>query len=240
MRRYLVTATVLAGLCSWIGSASAADAFVDPGYDWTGVYAGVHAGYAWGETKAFDSDDDTDGDEWALLGGQFDTNVDGFVAGGQLGYNMQINQIVLGVEGDLGWLGVKGDNNWEAVIPTTIVETDGGLYGTFRGRLGFAFDRVLVFGTGGLIVADLDSKVFDDVNIVTLGDAKTDTRFGWTAGGGVEYAVDDSWSVKLEYLYYDLGKERVYGIVDGVPGSLQAFDVKNTGNIVRAGINFRF
>ena len=108
----------------------------------------------------------------------------GFVGGGQLGYNFQFNRLVLGVEGDISF------TDWH--------ETDA--FGTVRGRLGYAWERVLPYVTAGLAIADSET--------------------GWTAGGGVELAFSDNVSLRGEYLHFDVA------------------DIE--GDIVRAGINFRF
>ena len=108
----------------------------------------------------------------------------GFIGGGQVGYNFQFNQLVLGVEGDISF------TDWH--------ETDA--FGTVRGRLGYAWERVLPYVTAGLAIADSET--------------------GWTAGGGVELAVSDNISLRGEYLHFDVGDM--------------------DGDIVRAGINFRF
>lgn len=108
----------------------------------------------------------------------------GFVGGAQLGYNLQFSRVVLGIEGDISFV------DWE--------ETDA--FGTVRGRLGYAWERVLPYVTGGLAVVDSDT--------------------GWTAGAGVEVAVSDNVSLRGEYLHFDV--------------------TDFEGDIVRAGINFRF
>jgi outer membrane immunogenic protein len=125
-----------------------------PVFSWTGVYLGANLGYGWANA----GDDD-----------------DGFVGGGQIGYNYEFdNHLVLGIEGDMDATGMQFDGN---DVDYTI---------TGRARLGYAFDRWMVYGTGGIAYAkagDLDDT-------------------GWTAGGGVEWAATDHIVTGLEYLHY--------------------------------------
>lgn len=111
-----------------------------------------------------------------------------------------------------------------------------GFYGTVRARAGFAFDRFLVFATGGAIVADHDAYM-ESMNSGGIHTNKTGTQFGWTAGAGVEYAVTDNWSVKLDALYYDLGNKTVH---NGTHFSGPRFEIQNTGELVRLGANYKF
>lgn len=119
-------------------------------FNWTGFYVGGHGGYGFGS-------------------GAF---TDGFVIGGQVGVNWQMNGFVLGAEGDGSFVDWSGT---DAV-------------GTFRLRGGFAFDRFMAYVTGGGALQD-----FNDV--------------GWVVGGGVEYAITNSWTAGVEYLHYDFGND---------------------------------
>jgi outer membrane immunogenic protein len=146
------------------------------------------------------------------------TNVDldpsGFIAGGTLGYNLQTGLWVWGIEGDFDYSAMKDDAlGAEAKIPW---------FATARGRIGYAgWGSLMPYITGGAAFASI--KVDDGVTT----DSKT--RVGWTVGAGLEYAMWSSWSVKLEYLYADLGKASFNGV-----------DVNYHTNIVRAGLNYRF
>jgi outer membrane immunogenic protein len=144
---------------------------------------------------------------------------------------------VLGLESDLNYLDV-GAQGTSSLSSDTHVESDGGFLSTTRVRAGFAADRILIFGTGGLAVGDMNANVFDNVGSTVTTD-ETGLQLGWAAGGGVEYAWSDSASVKLEYLHYDLGTEKVGGICCG-GGVTQFFKIKNTGDLVRLGVNFHF
>ena len=193
-----------------------APAYIAPLYSWTGAYAGVNGGYGWGRS------------EWLSGGvstGRFDT--DGIMLGGTLGYNMQMGQFVAGLEGDIAWSDMNGDSSAGLCIGV-VCETRNNWLGTARGRIGYAFNRVLPYVTGGVAVGDIEATPAG-------GASTTETKVGWTLGGGVEAAIAGPWSAKVEYLYADLGKGSCDTSVCGTPT-----DVDLTANIVRAGINFRF
>ncbi len=239
----LIAGVVLAG---GVSSGAIADGYEPVGkgfapppvYSWSGVYVGVHAGYGWGDTEATDRLG-SNGKPWNELGDRFSADTDGAVVGGHLGYNWQSGNLVWGVEGDVGWLGGSGTGT-SSESSDTHVKSDGGLFVTARGRLGVAFERSLVYVTGGYMGADLNSNVFDNIGTaLTTSDAGFQS--GWTVGGGLEHALHDGWSLKGEYLYYDLGEERVSGVCDGCAGTVvQPFNIENTGNIVRLGLNKRW
>jgi outer membrane immunogenic protein len=152
-----------------------------PVFTWTGFYAGVNAGWGWR-----DDDEETvvltgPGIPAGLVGTlQFDDDNGGFVGGGQIGYNYQIGSFVVGAEADIQWADtgdqdavfVAGPGNLGTFVPGEF-ENDADWFGTVRLRAGVAFDRVLVYATGGL--------------------AYTEDNTGWTAGGGVEWALPVNW-----------------------------------------------
>lgn len=177
-------------------------------FDWTGFYVGVNAGYGFGKSR-YDFGTELD---------RFNTN--GGLVGGTVGYNYQIGQAVLGIEGDMDWQDVKGSG---ACIGG-ICQTKSNWIATVRGRLGYAFDRFLPYVTGGAAFANLKT------NVPGVGET-SDTRTGWTVGGGVEYAFAPNWSLKAEYLFADLGRFNCVGC---------GATVKFNENIVRAGLNYRF
>jgi outer membrane immunogenic protein len=212
MRALLLTAATLLGLTA---SATAADLparTVDfpvavPVFTWTGFYVGVNAGYGW--------NDSGDGDlvfEGETIVGDSD-NDGGFIGGGQIGYNYQIGSFVVGLEGDIQYADFGGVNY--DFGPLGIYENDNDdWFGTVRARAGVAFDRALIYATGGF--------------------AFTDNRNGWTVGGGLEYAFTNNLSAKIEGLYVNLEEEDF----------TFAGTTFNTGEtdfgVVRAGLNFRF
>ena len=152
-----------------------------PLFSWTGFYLGINGGGSWGTaTDQFN-------------GGGVNTN--SFLIGGTLGGNYQIGAFVIGLEGDGDWNSLDGQNS--TCIPSGC-ETKSGWLATVRGRAGWAWDRVLFYGTGG--------AAFGNVQAGSIGgpyDSATQT--GWTAGAGVEWAFLPNWTAKFEYLYVDLG-----------------------------------
>lgn len=158
------------------------------------------------------------------VGGQFgggfgavgDGDLNGPAVGGTLGVSGQWNAAVFGIEGDGSYAPLAGSyRNGDFEM---------GAFGTVRGRVGYAFDRFLAYGTAGVAIASVDK---------TSGIEDSQTFFGWTAGGGIEVALTPNVSAKLEYLYADLGsRDFKYGIKQ-VPVDISA-------NIVRAGVNYRF
>jgi outer membrane immunogenic protein len=158
----------------------------------------------------------------------------GFLGGVQIGYNFQSGNFVYGLEADFGLSTAKktqttftGGYNWS---------TDTGIdaFGTARLRLGYAFDRAMVYGTGGLAYAKVRDSLQGDTGYAWSG---TSWRAGWTAGGGVEYAVNRNWSVKGEALYYDLGSQ---DLVSTGSGAAVGWHDHTTGWVARMGLNYLF
>lgn len=209
----------------------------------------------------------------------FTTNPHGFIGGVQAGYNWQVNrQWVLGVETDFQGSDIKGTDTRQGaaavvVAPFGFLQTAGTVatseqkldsFGTLRARLGFApFDsHVLFYATGGLAYGHVESTTsylqqpcasfFGCASPFGAAGSASTERVGWTAGGGVEYAVNPHWSFKTEYLYYDLGTISYAlspstfafpGIFSGLPHSAitnTTASARFDGSIVRAGINYRF
>jgi outer membrane immunogenic protein len=182
-------------------------------YNWTGFYAGLNAGYGWGSST------------WTVLPG-IDMDPSGFVGGLTLGYNYQIGSIVWGLEGDINFSNVKGDVTCAVVLTC---ETSNSYLITFRGRLGYAFDRWLPYLTAGGAYGDIKA----DVSAGGLAASASESRLGWTAGFGLEYAFAGNWTAKIEYLYVDLGS------FDTGPSPI-INDVSFNENIVRIGLNYKF
>ncbi len=250
MHQKLLAGTILGGLAAiaMATAASAADlprktapqTFIQPVpiFTWTGFYVGASAGYVFEPgTSTFNGF----APALALTGNRFDTLGDGFLIGGTIGYNYQINpNFVVGVEADLSYtdLGKSVTNGF------VTISQDMTYLGTVRGRLGLTFDRFMVYGTGGLAFANIESNT----RINGLGNLytgkKDDMRTGYTVGGGVEYAFTNNLSAKVEYLYYDLGTNNYNStLVAGAgfgPTFVGTTRSETRGNIVRGGINYRF
>jgi outer membrane immunogenic protein len=207
--------------------------------DWRGFYVGLHAGGDFGDSTA------TDFEYNVFPARDWSYGVAGFNGGLQAGFNLQPwKMFVVGVETDLGYLGVNGDRA-EPASPghDTVGETESDFYLTWRGRVGVALDRWLVFATGGGIAVNYEASVVDHCSTGACGPdlgrgSSSDFRVGWTVGGGLEYCLNRHWSAKAEYLYFDLGNDRFdFHNLQGAPFP---FDTETDGHIFRAGLNFRF
>jgi outer membrane immunogenic protein len=184
-------------------------------YNWTGFYAGINGGYAWGSSN------------WDFPVG-VSPKPKGWLAGGTLGYNYQTGSWVWGLEGDFDWADVKDD----VACGAFTCRTKQHWLATARGRVGYAFDRWLPYFTGGGAFGRIQAK---STNPAAPGDSNN--QVGWTVGGGIEYAFVGNWSAKIEYLYVDLGKFNC-GISCAVGATTN--NVSFTENVVRAGFNYKF
>ncbi|MEJ0096799.1 MAG: outer membrane beta-barrel protein [Bauldia sp.] len=208
--------------------------------DWRGAYAGVYGGGSWGTSQATEVDLG-DGPDNAI-GDTFTAHAGGPAGGVEAGYNWQSGTTVAGIEGDVGYLGFKGSAS-SSLDSETVVSSTGGLSASLRGRLGVTVGRSLFYATGGLLLADLNSTVTDAIldysgpssNLIFTSHAGT--RAGWTLGGGVEMAMADGWSVKGEYLFYDLGTTRVSGLLmnPGAGTPSYGWDIADAGSTLRVG-----
>jgi outer membrane immunogenic protein len=246
---------VAPSMAQFAAAAPAAPApAVVPPYNWTGFYGGFAAGYGWGHSHQSDPGTGATGSAGASgpmgptgpmgpigatgasggIGGDGSYSVHGGLAGGTVGYNWQYGPWVIGLEGDYSWANISGSSNACGLnfgLPHncgTTLES----FGTVRGRIGYplgATGNWLPYVTGGLALGEL--KAWDSLTPASGSDFRT----GWTAGGGVETALTPNWTFKLEYLYFNLGNRQMFDIVPGVPES-----VSLQGNIVRAGINYKF
>lgn len=264
MRRFIVA--LLGTAAIGVAGANAADLpmkappyappIVAP-FTWTGFYVGVNAGYGWL--------DDT-GDPFCITpGGAVNgagcvtnnvpgaqTSPEGFIGGGQIGYNYQMNNWLLGVEADFQGADISDSINIAGPFPVTGGGTSGPAsftasekmdwFGTVRGRVGVTFDRALLYATGGLAyghVSVSQNTIFPGLQYPSSND---DVKVGWTAGGGLEYAFTQNWSAKIEGLYFDLGNISTQGgsVPATVPTYVGGKDFDVRGAIVRAGLNYRF
>lgn len=240
MIRYIfaITAAATFGMA---GAAQAADLTIAPAepaasptYNWTGLYAGVHAGYGWGD---FDSPLN---DEIFLLG-NLGRDPDGIFGGGQIGYNYQFdNNLVAGFEIDASLADLDGVGEMVFISgPERATLSQGSkidAFGTVRGRLGYAADRFLPYVTGGLAWARASYEFGLDVQggpSIHFADKQTFT--GWTVGAGLEYAVTNNVTAKVEYAYADLGSQdfRFDAVTPAARGDL-------TLQTVKFGLNYKF
>jgi outer membrane immunogenic protein len=243
-------------------------------YDWTGFYIGGNVGYSWARER---TDGNVTGTQnvsvfrtagptlvssvttplGALpLIGRADVN--GVIGGGQAGYNWQRGTWLFGLEADFQGSDERGRGDVCTVAGCPLgsaiftANTKLDWFGTARGRVGFLpAERVLLYATGGLAYGHFAA----DAPLLPL--SWGSTRAGWTVGAGVEAAIDRNWSVKLEYLYMDLGNvgggSAAATTVVNAPNTpstgfntvttttlTSAFNTRFTDNILRVGVNYRF
>lgn len=230
-----VFAGISFGAVALAGGAHAADlAYKAPvaapvPFSWTGFYVGANIGGASGQSTV----SDTNGSTW--IGPQpVNANKTGVIGGLQAGFNWQINSLLLGVEGDISFASASSTVDFITLANTQgVYSSDLKNFGTVRGRIGLAFDRLLVYGTGGAAFANINNA-YRDID-VDFGAGSSSSVTGWVAGGGVEYAISDHWTARAEYLHADFGERTVVE-----PNLGYAFAFKNTVDIGRAGINYKF
>jgi len=242
-------------------------------WNWTGFYIGGNAGYSWGRANSNVSYFNTATGlpivppPGSITSAGFDMN--GAIAGGQIGYNWQSNNWVFGLEADAQWSDEKGRASYlcaATAIPAagvclpgltflppgvagTSLTIDQHLewFGTVRGRVGvLATPRVLFYGTGGLAYGSIKTTgtltSFNGFGVpVTTVGSNSDVRFGWTVGAGVEGKITNNWSAKLEYLYMDFDTFRA-GTFTTAPAVAIAGNVDTSfhDHILRVGLNYTF
>ena len=188
-----------------------------PIFSWTGFYVGLNGGYGFGGFKG-------GGD--ALFG-----KANGGLVGGAVGYNQQFGSVVLGLEGDWGWSGIKGERNLPGPAFANAKLTN---LATIRARAGYAIDKTLLYVTGGYAGGTLKSALTDTTLPVGARNfSASNWNNGFALGAGVEYAFSKSVSLKGEYLYTSLSDKTIFA-----PPRLNNTGIRQT--ILRAGVNYRF
>jgi outer membrane immunogenic protein len=226
----LATAFILAPA----GIASAADinetSPVAAEYDWSGLYAGVHFGYADGKSDFFIG---------GAGGGGTDVTApldpDGFIGGVHIGFNQELaNRFVLGAEADLSYSNVDAVTTFAGA--GALLESELKWSGSARLRAGYAFDRTLPYITAGVAAAKYEMSVLGSGlgGSITVHD---ETHLGWTVGAGVEHAFTDRWIASVEYRYSDFGKKDISVPLFG-PGTVANIDLKTQD--LRVGLSYKF
>jgi len=205
-------------------------------YNWDGFYVGAHVGGVWGDVNV--TDDITDG----VPPGPFGYSINGVFGGGTAGYNLQYENFVIGVEGDLGELNPSGSGIIPSSTPPNHQDTtlDSGLYGDITGRLGVTVYEALIYAKGGYAFFDGEARqTTTKPGYATTG---TDTFNGWTLGGGVEYLITPNVSIKAEYLHFDFRPEVGFqtSITDPPIGHQYHNWTDLTFDSVKAGIAYHF
>ena len=254
-----------------------------PAYSWTGLYVGGHVGGAWSNNDWFFPCDSINSVAQEPTGTPFQdclpefagglerppasgyqgptlgplnvssgsNSASGWLAGAQIGYNYQIKNWVLGVEGEVSWTSLKGSNKDPNYSNTNQTDTD--FVGVLSGRLGYAWDRLLVYGkAGGAWAHDKYSVLTNTTFTVgngspspvtvtsgTMVDAATVNRFGYMLGAGVEYALTPQWSVRAEYQYLDFGWQRTTLTPTTTIVSPIDEDIRQRIQIAEIGLNYK-
>ena len=214
---------VMAGFVGLSGVANAADVYAKGGSlkdepvaafmpTWAGLYVGGSVGYGWG-----DAEND--------LPATFSTEPNGAVYGVHLGYNFQRDNIVFGVEA-----GINGANVDDSIsVPSSGISdltNELNWYGTGVGRLGYAFGNTLLYGFGGIAWGEVMTTINRLVD--------EETHVGWTAGFGLEHALNNNFSVRLEYSHVDLGGE------DAFQAECSTCEIDLSFDVVKAGVSYKF
>ena len=213
---------------------------VAPIFNWTGFYIGGHLGWGSAELEHTLNDDFFLFDAGTRFGGG---RQDGFLLGGQIGFNYQVGQFVWGIEGQISWTDSGRDGAIDIVGPlggvnTIAHSTDVNYIATLAARLGVAFGNSLFYVKGGGAFLDWSSTVaFAGPNVQNGSVSFGDTEFGWMVGVGLEYGFTPNWSAKIEYNFmsFDLDESRFN--VGGFDGRINHdLDVQ----VIKFGINYRF
>jgi outer membrane immunogenic protein len=205
MRHQLLICATLGALLATSPQAMSADMDIAPAtYDWSGLYAGVYGGYT-----SYNS---------TILG--TGNSFNGFDFGGIIGANYQMDQFVLGIEGDLGYTGANG--SFAAPIPHT---EEAGLNYAIRARAGYAIDTTLLFIEGGAAWTQFRASNAG-------GSILDDTVMGYQIGAGVEQALSQNLTLRFDGLYSN------YGVTRNIAGGAAGFDPENF--TARIGVNYKF
>ena len=230
-------------------------------YLWNGFYVGANLGLGWENGNTHATAVETKGFPLSISSPSVNAPAKGALGGAQIGYNYRIgNMFVLGTEADFDWSGMssKWSDVWAAAIPgfpgaslslQNSGETKMNWFSTVRGRVGVLASPIfMLYGTGGLAIADVSSSYGTGVFLGSTclvdcgGSTVSGVRYGWTAGVGMEYAINNHWSVKGEWLHYDLGKVSGSYHTSGIPFA-PVYNVnwstKVDGEIARFGFNYK-
>jgi outer membrane immunogenic protein len=268
MKKFLLAVASVGSVILGPASVQAADLaaqytkapMMAPAYNWTGFYVGGNVGGQWGSadpttSTVFDPPGYFAASSVPAINavGAQGVNSSSVTGGLTAGYNWQVNHAVLGLEGDINYFGFKGSATASAVYPccaptgfTVSSQVSADWLATIRGRIGFlAAPTWLLYATGGAAIAEVKGNFnfTDTFAAATESAAFRDTRLGWTAGLGTEYAFGGGWSLKAEYLYVDLGRSAVTStnLLGGAfPANVFTHSVDLKSNIVRVGVNYKF
>jgi outer membrane immunogenic protein len=240
MQKILLAATIIVSVVS--GSALAADMSqprpapvyskapaVMPMYSWTGCYIGGNGGGLFAKK------------DWTIAGTAFaqsSVNINSWVAGAQLGCNYQMGAVVLGIQGDYDWSNGSASAGDAAFLPVVVMDQSSiKSLASVTGRVGYAWDRFLFYGKGG--GAWVKDNYSETATAFGIAITASETRTGWTAGVGGEYAFTDWLNGFVEYDYYGFGtKTNTFTVAGVFVGNVT--DIKQTVSVAKGGFNIKF
>ncbi len=265
MKRAVVIGISALAVIAAAGQAIAADMYVPAptgGYKdapyvpetWTGFYAGINGGYGWSAKSS--NVTATGNNQVVVWDGEFSSlqpvtqsgaksfDADGGFGGGQIGYNLQRDHLVFGLEADIQGAAIDGSGTVSLANVNASATGKNNLdwFGTVRGRVGYAAGTTLLYFTGGLAMGGVhDSLTLTPAAGASSTVSRDGTNTGYVLGGGVEHLFNPSWSVKAEYQYIDLGSDKLSATA-GNPGytASAALDAEHVYNTVRLGLNYHF
>jgi outer membrane immunogenic protein len=211
-----------------------------PRFSWTGCYLGIDGGGAWGRAQSVAATSPRGVNIGLPITNPF--NLSGGVFGGEVGCNYQISAVVVGVANDFAWTNMSGRGSDIPPFATGATNTVSESWlDTVRGRVGFAWDRVLIYGTGGAAFANVGINVCSAVMLCV---SDSQVRTGWTAGAGAEWAAwpipGGNLTFKIEYLHVDLGNNQLINPVVIGASTFDGRNVRLTEDIFRGGVNWKF
>jgi outer membrane immunogenic protein len=204
-------------------------------FSWSGFYMGVHGGYGWGSS------------DWTESIVNSNPRSRGFLGGFQGGANHQFGNWVAGIEADFSLIDADATST-DPTIPSFVVGATATArsqidwLATFTGRFGYAFDRSLLYVKGGLAGAEFkDNFLITFPGFVVNSAPQSNTRVGWTAGAGFEYAVFNNWTAKIEYDYLDFGSnDEIFSLTANGLIQNHNLSIKRKLQLVKVGINYKF
>jgi outer membrane immunogenic protein len=240
MRNFLLSTVALAALA---GQAFAADlpsrkeapVYIAPApvFSWTGFYGGLDIGGSWGNANL-----------WVpgINGNQFSHNAtnNGVIGGGFVGYNYQVNNFVLGLQGEFDGTGTGNSRYIGTDVFGNSLQTsfNQNWIASIDGRLGYAWDRTLLYVIGGAAWSSNSGHLTDLTNPGNYSVSVTNTRTGYDIGGGVEYAFTNNWTGRIVYRYYNFGTANNAWADPFEPGTY--YRTTLTNNVVRVGLAYKF
>jgi outer membrane immunogenic protein len=219
--------------------------YVAPRFSWTSCYVGAHLG---GGRAAKDMTDPVQLVQDSFLGAGSTTGITtasttptGVVIGGQIGCDYEFaSNLVIGIEGSASGSTMRGSTNVGLPLGNPdvgLVQANTDFLASVTGRVGYAFDTVLLYAKGGFAVAGDKYNVSGTFTGLPYNFQGLDNRYGWTAGGGVDWAFSRHWSMNVEYDYYRFGSGPIL-MNDGINAFSGVVDVRQTVQVVKVGLNF--